>query len=99
MSTIPGQIIEALLWFFLVFLWTRFVFDWVQVFARSWSPRGWVVILLEWTYTITDPPINFLRRFIPPFRIGSIALDISFILVLIVASILLFVNRSVFNLT
>jgi YggT family protein len=94
MTTIPGQIIEGLLWFFLVFLWTRFVFDWVQVFARSWAPRGWIVILLELTYSITDPPINFLRRFIPPFRIGSIALDISFLLVLLLAFIALQVNRA-----
>lgn len=94
MTTIPGQIIEGLLWFFLVFLWTRFVFDWVQVFARSWAPRGWIVILLELTYSITDPPINFLRRFIPPFRIGSVALDISFLLVLLLAFILLQVNRA-----
>ncbi len=94
MTTIPGQIIEGLLWFFLVFLWVRFVFDWVQVFARSWAPRGWIVILLEATYTITDPPIKFLGRFIPPFRIGSIALDISFLLVLLLAFIALQVNRA-----
>jgi YggT family protein len=93
MQTIPGSIIEGLLWFFLVFLWTRFVFDWVQVFARNWAPRGWLVVLLEATYSITDPPIKFLRRFIPPFRIGSVSLDISFILVLLIAWILLEVNR------
>lgn len=93
--TILGSIIEGLLWFFLVFLWTRFVFDWVQVFARSWAPRGWIVVLLEVTYSITDPPIKFLRRFIPPFRIGSVALDVSFLLVLLLAYILLQVNRSV----
>ena len=92
--TILGSIIEGLLWFFLVFLWTRFVFDWVQVFARSWSPRGWIVVLLEATYSITDPPIKFLRRFIPPFRIGSVALDVSFLLVLLLAYILLQVNRA-----
>jgi len=95
MSSFPGQIIEGLLWFFLVFLWVRFVFDWVQVFARSWAPRGWIVVLLEVTYSITDPPIKFLRRFIPPFRIGSVALDISFILVLLIAFVLLQVNRVV----
>ncbi len=93
--SILGSIIEGLLWFFLVFLWTRFVFDWVQVFARSWAPTGWIVVLLEVTYSITDPPIKFLRRFIPPFRIGSVALDVSFLLVLLLAYILLQVNRSV----
>ncbi|MGL5808954.1 MAG: YggT family protein [Nocardioides sp.] len=92
-ASIPGQIIEGLLWFFLVFLWVRFVFDWVQVFARSWAPRGWVVILLEATYSITDPPIQFLRRFIKPLRFGTVALDLSFIAVLLLAYVLLVVNR------
>jgi YggT family protein len=95
---ILGSIFEGLLWFFLVFLWIRFVFDWVQVFARSWAPRGWIVVLLELTYSITDPPIKFLRRFIPPFRIGSVALDVSFLLVLLLAYILLQVNRAAFGL-
>jgi YggT family protein len=44
---IPGQVIEGLLWFFLAMLWVRFVVDWVQVFARSWSPGGPVLVLLE----------------------------------------------------
>ena len=37
---ILGQIIEGLLWSFLAFLWIRFVFDWVQVFARAGLHAG-----------------------------------------------------------
>ena len=37
---LAGQVIEGLLWFFIAFMWVRFVTEWVQVFARSWSPRG-----------------------------------------------------------
>ena len=44
---IVGQVIEGLLWFFIALLWIRFVVDWVQVFARSWSPRGPLLVLLE----------------------------------------------------
>jgi YggT family protein len=74
-----------------VFLWLmliRLVVDWVQVFARSWSPKGPVLFVLEIVYTITDPPIMFVRRFVPPLRIGSVALDTSFLLVLVVVYIL-----------
>jgi YggT family protein len=84
-----GSVLHGLLWLFIVFLWIRFVFDWVQVFARSWSPRGVLLVGLEVVYSVTDPPIKALRRVIPPLRIGNFALDLSFILVLVVAYILL----------
>jgi YggT family protein len=89
-----GQIIEGLLWLFLVMLWVRFVIDWVQVFARSWSPSGPLLIVLEVVYSVTDPPIKALRRIIPPLRLGAIALDISFLLVMILTYVLLQLNRS-----
>jgi YggT family protein len=74
-----------------VFLWLmliRLVVDWVQVFARSWSPRGPVLFVLEIVYTVTDPPIKFVRRFVPPLRLGSVSLDTSFLLVLVVVYLL-----------
>jgi YggT family protein len=91
-----GQVIEGLLWFFIALLWVRFIVDWVQVFARSWSPRGVLLVLLEVVYSVTDPPIKALRRVIPPLRIGSVALDLSFLIVLVAAYILLRVNAMVF---
>ncbi|MCW2798198.1 YggT family protein [Nocardioides sp.] len=91
-----GQIIEGLLWFFIAMLWVRFVVDWVQVFARSWSPHGVLLVLLEIVYSVTDPPIKALRRVIPPLRIGNFALDLSFLIVMISAYVLLSVNRQVF---
>ena len=93
---IAGQVIEGLLWFFIAMLWVRFVVDWVQIFARSWVPRGPLLVLLEVVYSITDPPIKALRKVVPPLRLGAIALDLSFIIVMIVAYVLLYVNRSVF---
>jgi YggT family protein len=93
---IAGQIIEGLLWFFIAMLWIRFVVDWVQIFARSWVPRGPLLVLLEIVYSVTDPPIKALRRVVPPLRIGNFALDLSFIIVMIGAYVLLYVNRSIF---
>jgi YggT family protein len=93
---IAGQIIEGLLWFFIAMLWIRFVVDWVQIFARSWVPRGLLLVLLELVYSVTDPPIKALRRVIPPLRLGNFALDLSFIIVMIAAYVLLYVNRSIF---
>ncbi len=85
---IIGQVLYGLLTAFIALLWIRFIVDWVQVFARSWSPRGVLLVLLEVVYSITDPPIKALRRVIPPLRLGQVALDLSFIVVLIGALLL-----------
>lgn len=92
--SIAGWIIEGFLFAFIAFLWVRFITDWVQVFARSWEPRGVLLVFLEMCYSATDPPINALRKVIKPIRIGNFALDLSFLLVLILAYVLLSVNRN-----
>ena len=84
-----GTIFYVLLWVFLGLMWVRFIVDWVQVFARSWEPRGPLLVILEGVYTATDPPINAMRRVIPPLRLGTVALDLSFLIVMLAAYILL----------
>jgi YggT family protein len=88
-----GVVIELVLWIFLVLLFVRFVVDWVQVFARSWTPHGVVLVVLEGVYTATDPPIKAFRRILPPLRLGGMALDLSFLAVLLITYLLLYVNR------
>ena len=39
-------------------------------------------------YRLTDPPLRFLGRFIPPLRIGAIALDLGFIVLILALSLL-----------
>jgi YggT family protein len=94
--SVVGQILHGLLWAFIALLWVRFIVDWVQVFARSWSPSGPLLVLLEVVYSVTDPPIKALRRVIPPLRLGQVAIDLSFIIVLIAAYLLLQVVEQVF---
>ena len=86
---IVGQILYVAVWIFIAFLWIRFIVDWVQVFARNWSPKGVLLVVLEAVYSVTDPPIKALRRVIPPLRIGSFVLDLSFLIVLVAAYLLL----------
>ena len=81
-------IVSSVLLVFLVLLFARFVVDWVMVLARSWRPQGLVAALLELVYTITDPPLKLLRRIIPPLNLGTIRLDLGF-MVLLIAVILL----------
>ena len=71
-------------------LLVRVVLDWVQVLARDWRPRGFVLVLAEVVYTITDPPVRALRRVIPPVTIGTIRLDVAFIVLFILCWLALF---------
>jgi YggT family protein len=92
---IARQVIYIALYCFLIVLIFRLIMDYVFQFARSWQPGKAMVVLLEATYTVTDPPLKLLRRFIPPLRLGGVALDLSFFVLMIIVWILITVVRSV----
>lgn len=82
-----GLILSYVLGLYLIVLIGRLVFDWVQVFARDWRPQGPVLVLANGLYALTDPPLNALRRVIPPLRLGSVALDLAFLVLFLVVSL------------
>jgi YggT family protein len=86
---ILGEILYGVIWAFIALLWIRFVVDWVQVFARQWTPRGPLLVALEVVYSVTDPPIKAVGRVLPPLRIGSISLDLAFMVVFFVTYVLM----------
>lgn len=81
---VVGIIAWDVLSIFLIFLMVRVVADVVQSFARGWTPRGPVLVGLEIVYTVTDPPLKLVRRFIPPLRFGGFGIDVAFLIVLVV---------------
>ena len=83
------EVLTYVLTIYLVVLIGRMVFGWVQLFARSWRPTGFILVIAETVYTLTDPPLKFLRRYIPPLRLGTVAMDLSFMVLFIVVLILL----------
>jgi YggT family protein len=91
-----GTIIDTILWIFIILLFVRLIVDWIQIFARSWVPRGPVLVALEGVYSATDPPVKALRKVLPPLRLGGVAIDLSFLAVLLIAYILRSVNAAIF---
>ena len=83
------EVLTYVLYLYLVVLIGRMIFSWVQVFARDWRPKGVILVLAEAIFTLTDPPLKFLRRFIPPLKLGTVVLDLSFMVLFIVLLILL----------
>lgn len=86
--TVVRQVLDLLLSIYLYILIGRLVIEWIQVFAREWRPKGVVLVVAEVIYTLTDPPLKALRRVIPPLRLGGVALDLAFLVLIIVVSIL-----------
>jgi YggT family protein len=66
----------------------RAVIDLVLSLSRTFRPTGGLVLAFEVVYTATDPPLRFIRRFIPPLRVGSVAFDLGFLLLFIVILVL-----------
>lgn len=58
-------------------LFIRVIIDWVLYFARGWRPGAVIGSIIRVFYALTDPPLRWLRRFIPPIRIGGMGLDIT----------------------
>ena len=94
MNLVLGLLIIAL-WLYFILLIGRLVFDYIQMFARSWRPHGPVLVLAEIIYTATDPPLRALRKVIPPLRIGSVSLDLSFLVLLILIQVMISILESV----
>lgn len=85
------QLIALIVWLLNVYLFVliaRLVIDWIQLLSRDWRPRGVVLAVCEGIYTVTDPPLRALRKVIPPLRFGGVALDLSFLVLIVGISLL-----------
>lgn len=82
------NVILQLLSFFKIALFLRIIIDYIRMFARSWQPNTIILGIFEVIFTVTEPPMKFVRRFVPPLRLGGVALDLSFIVLLIAINLL-----------
>ena len=85
MTGIPilGNLLYFLFFMYFLVLWGRFIIDLVRGVNRAWRPQGVLLVAVELVYTLTDPPVRFFRRLVPPLRIGPIALDFGFTLTML----------------
>ena len=89
-----GLIAYWILQGYLYVLMARFVVDLVRSINPGWRPRGLLIVPIEIVMTITDPPLKFLRRFVKPVRVGPIAFDLAWTILLF--AIIILRNLTVF---
>ena len=87
--SIIGQVLATALWLYWLILIARLILDFVRIFARSWEPRGPILLLAEFVYSITDPPLRALRKVIPPLRLGTVSLDLAFLVLILGVQLLI----------
>lgn len=93
---IVGSLIIMALRIFLVLLFARMVLSWVPVLVRDWEPRGAVLVAAELVYSVTDPPLRALRKVLRPVRVGTVMLDLAFIGLFILVSLLMRIVALIF---
>jgi YggT family protein len=76
-----------LLTFFKWVLFARLIIDYARMFARNWRPNSFLLAIFEVVYSITDPAMKFVGRFIPPLRLGGVSIDLSFIVILLALNV------------
>jgi YggT family protein len=91
--SVAASIVHLVLLLYIFVLFARLILDYIPMFNREWRPKGFGLVAAEAVYTVTDPPIRFFRRLIPPLRIGSLSLDFGFTLTLLVVLILMNIVR------
>ena len=84
-----GTVLRIILRMYIFILWARFVLDWILVLNRSFQPKGAVAVLVDFAYTVTDPPIKMFRRVLPPIRLGQVSLELGWMMTLLSCLILL----------
>lgn len=77
------SLLALIVWLYLMVVFGRLILDWIRVFARDWRPRGVVLVIAEAVYTLTDPPLNALRKVIPPLRLGGASIDLGFLVLVL----------------
>lgn len=70
-------ILGSIIRIYLLLLWARFIIEWVRVINPNFTPRGILLVLAELVYTLTDPPIKKVHKFVQPLRIGQLSLDLA----------------------
>ena len=66
-------LIERIIDLYVRVLIINVIFSWLVAFNVLNTQNRFVSIVLEFTYKLTDPPLNYIRKFLP--NLGSI--DIS----------------------
>lgn len=90
-----ASVANVLLLLYLMVMLCRLILEYIPIFNREWRPKGVGLVIAEVVYTITDPPLRFFRRLLPPLRLGPVALDLGFPVTMLLVFILMTITGTI----
>lgn len=75
------NILLSLLDFFKWALILRILVDYIRILGRNWRPPTFLIAVFEIIYTLTEKPMSYVRRFVPPLQFGGIGIDLSVLVI------------------
>lgn len=63
----------------MLLLIVRLVLDWLSVLAPQLEIPPFITPVVNLVYKLSTPPLEYLRKYLPPLRLGEISLDMGFI--------------------
>lgn len=80
-----GWGLSVLINLYMMVLFARVILDWIPIFVRGWRPTGILLVVANVLYALTDPPIRWIGRYVPPLRVGGgMAIDVGFMVLFLV---------------
>ncbi|MCK4777285.1 MAG: YggT family protein [Actinomycetia bacterium] len=75
-------LIDVIFWLLYFSIIARVIFSWIPFYRR-----GFIKIIEDFVYEVTEPILGFFRRLIPSVSAGNIGFDLSPLIALIVIQI------------
>ncbi|GGG70540.1 YggT family protein [Corynebacterium pelargi] len=89
-------VFDILILLLTIYTWiliARILIEMIQSFSRRFTAPSWFMVIAEFFFVLTDPPVRLLRRWIPPLRLGQVALDVSILVLFFGIQLLILLLR------
>ncbi|AZA08934.1 YggT family protein [Corynebacterium pseudopelargi] len=89
-------VFDILILLLTIYTWiliARILIEMIQSFSRRFTAPRWFMVIAEFFFVLTDPPVRLLRRWIPPLRLGQVALDVSILVLFFGIQLLIILLR------
>lgn len=84
-----GSILYAALGLYSLLVVLRIIIEMVQSMSKRFDPPGWFMVVAEGLFVVTDPPVKFFRKLIPPLQMGNgVGIDVSVLALFFVLMVL-----------
>lgn len=83
-----GYIILIAAQLYVLVLFLRLIFDWISILMPTLEIKAPLTKIVSLVYALTNPPLEYLRSYLPTLKLGHLSFDMGFIILLILLLVL-----------